>query len=727
MAPYAELSAAKIPDEASARARPAAKVAMGMRLSKIQDLIQRVANQNASHFLPNQEPLADVGLFAAVSGERFYPPAFRVAAREAPAVGPEVRFLKGADNKVRLVFELEEAPSALVRAAEPFAIRVASLTLKWNGGQYSFGLPTLVESAPSQNDSAPAFSLRAGDELGSSDVELLNAALGNPQSGARLEIVYTFGYWLDALPGPTPPGDVAPPRPPRPFLRPGGPHPRPLPGGLGPELEVLRPTFPRRPTPMESRGRPASPFGKILVNKGRLKEAAEEASRKTGAASYRTRTITATVPFTFDPSLEQNRLIFAAIRGTDSVPEVWIDTEFGPIRRASYPNTVYCLPSEVRLAFNSELGTAHVVPNLYRDEHEDLRVRVMLRAVPWFDPERALALRDHLFRSSAGSLASPLIIAGGYQQATLKLLTAFPEQVKTLNEAELAIDLSGGVDLTLDLSLEFYKFVAELLAGPLGLVGEVRVRLQETPVPEGGTPVRLERTIPVRLKLSSLANFPVKVEVEEDAVRPDVVTLRNESAGTLQIGGFIPRLLQVDSNSIVPLDVFDGETDTAFPQQLTANQTLSVKVKPRDADDGLLWNAVEVNLTRMGLTQTPAEILERIHELAPSGTLSWKLTVECPLFMRLPLPDTYANLFCIEVQIIRPGFATQQVVLSRNQPSAEVTMQRTLKDLLAVDGGQFTYQYRVRNVYFDHIGSWSAEKSGEGSNHFVFPNPLAND
>lgn len=753
MAQRAELTAAKIPEAARARVLPAPKVATGMRLSKIQDLIQTVADQDSPHFLSDREPLSDIELFVAVSGESFYAPTFRVAAREPPAVGPEVRFLKGADNKVSLVFELEETPSSAVLNAEPFPIRIASLVLKWNGGQFNFGLPTLIESASAHTAGAPVFSLRAGAELGTSEVELLSAAVGNPQSGAHLEIVYSFGYWLDTVPVLQPPIELPPqpipgplwPRPrPRPFPREDDPlpRPRPFPHGndplphprpdrpplRGPVLDVLRPTLPRRPAPAESTGRrPAGPFGKILRDKGRLKEAVEEALKRKGVASYKTRTVTRSIPFTFDPNLEQNRLIFAAIRGADSISEAWVDTEFGPIRRAAYPNTVYSLPSEVRLAYNAELGTAHVVPNLYRDEHDELRVRAVLRAVPFFDPERSLALRDHLFRSSAGSLASPQIIAGGYQQATLRLLTAFPEQIKTLNEADLAIDLSGGVDLMLDLSLEYYKFVAELLTGPVGLVGEVRVLLQETPAAEGRAPVRLDRTIPVRLRLGSLANFPVEVAVEEDAVRPDLITIRNESGGVLQIGGCLPRLLQVDSNSVVPLDVFDGETDTTFPQQLEASASLAVKIRPRGDAESLLWNAVEVNLTRMKLTQTPAQSLERIHELAPSGALSWKLAVECPLFLRLPVPEQYANLFRIEVQIIRTGFTTQQVVLGRDKASVEVTMQRTLKDLFTEGSGQFTFQYRVRNVYFDHLGSWSAEKPGEGSNHFVFPNSLAND
>lgn len=467
----------------------------------------------------------------------------------------------------------------------------------------------------------------------------------------------------------------------------------------------------------------------FLINRDALKRAAVEAKEKVRTnSSFRKVSVTRSIPFTFDASLDQNRLIFAAIRGTGTVQETWTDTTFGPIRRAPFPNTVYCLPNEVRLAFNSEMGTAHVVPNLYRDDHDEVRVRVVLRAVPWFDPEKSVELRDHLYRSSAGALACPQLVAGGYQSAKLEMLTAFPEQIKTLNEASLNVDLSGGVDLTLDLSLEFYRFVCELLTGPLGIVGRVRVLLQETPAKENTPAVRLERTVDMRLKLDNLASFPVGVAVEEDAIRPDQVTIRNESGGELKIGGCVPRLLQVDSNSVVPLEVYDGQTDATFPRQLNPNESMTLQIKPKVAAGELLWNAVEVNLTKMRLTQTPAQILDRVHEVAPSGTLSWKLNVECPVFQQSPVPAPFSSVFRVEVQIIRPGFATEQIVLGAQKASAQVTMQRTLKDLLAAQsGGQFTFKYRVRNVYFDHVGKWSEEKDGEGSNHFVFPNPVAGD
>jgi hypothetical protein len=571
--------------------------------------------------------------------------------------------------------------------------------------------------------------------LNASEVEALNGALSNTQSGAHLEVALSYGYWLDTTTI-TPPVIVRPPINRIPIVR--RDHRTAVTTSLNmpvramvarPVAEAAGPAAAARIELAATKLHPEAPAVSKLKNRATLTEAATTATLRLRTQSdFHRATLSRSVPFTFDPNLEQNRLIFAGIRGSETVRETWTDTEFGPVRRALYPNTIYYLPQEVRLAFNQEMGTAHVIPNLYRDDRDEIRVRVTLRAVPWFDPEKVVALRDHLYRSSGGALASPRVIAGGYQQATLQLLTAFPDQIKVLNEDVLSIDLSGGVDLTLDVTLEFYRFIAELLTGPVGIIGEVRVLLQEAPAGEGQPPVKLERVIPVRLRFDSFANFPISVAVENEAVRPDEITIHNQSSGELRIGNCLPRLLQIDSNSVVPLEVFDAEIEDTFPKSVGHNEALTMKVKPRIGGDALLWNAVEVSLAKIVFSKTSAQVLERIHEVAPSGTLTWRLSIDCPVFERTPIPEQFSNLFRMEVQISRPGFATQQVIVGHDQPVSSITMQRTLKDLMSTtDGGQFTFRYRVRNVYFDHIGKWGEEQQGEGSNLFVFPNEVTND
>ncbi len=722
-----------VPMVASVQARPS-KIAVGMDLAKIQLLVREVADEQAPHFVQANAPLSDGPAFRAVGGALYYRPRLRVAQRAAPAFGPEVRFLKDADGKVRLVFELEEdRDPSLPAEAQPLGVRVDSVALRWNGGQRVFHNPTLLEDAP-PDAATPAFSIRCGGELDPGEVEALNGALSNPGSGAQIHAALSFGYYIDTTSVvPTP---VKPPpkfrRPPV-ILR----TRRLAPFALSPMAFVAT------EQPMTSAGVAAVGATTLIAAEPALageaffslrsravltSTVAQILERRRTRSDFFRASITRAIPFTFDPALEQNRLVFAGIRAGEVVREVWSETAFGYVRKAPYPNTIYCMPQELRLAFNPEMGTAHVVPHLYRDAEDEVRVRLTLRAVPWFDTEKVVALCDHLYRATGGALASPHVIAGGYQRASLHLTTAFPEQIKLVSDGAASIDLSGGVDLTLDVTLEFYRFIAQMLAGPIGIVGEVRVVLEEAAGSEGQSPSRLERNVAVRLRLDSFANLPIEVMVEDEAVRPDEITIRNNASSMLTIGGCLPRLLQWDSNSVVPLEVFDADPEGAFPRTIEANQAVKVKIEPRVAGEEMLWNAVDVSLARTSLDRSGAQALERIHELAPSGTLTWRLNVECPVFQRSPLPAEFGDLFRVEVQLSRQGFAAQQVILGKDQATGNVTMQRTLQDLMSTEGGDnLAFRYRVRNVYFARAGSWSEEQAGEGSNLFVFPNPVASD
>lgn len=735
MAKTTEMNVSSVPTNA-AMATQTSHVAVGMTLSKIQSLTSVIAEEHAPHFASGNPPDLDDRAHPATDGKRYYRPKLRVATRAAPSFGPEVRFLKDVQGKVRLVFELEEQPPPLAPGrARALPFRIDSMVLRWNSGTRTLPKPTVLDSQQ-PNGPDPAFSVRCGVELSPSDVEALNAALSDPRSAARIEVTLSFGYYIDTV------TTVTTPRPQRTVLR-GEVAPMVASAArldLQPAGEVeVEPAAARANATMVKANKLSGALSALIAARDdgasvvsaesiRLQLKAERARQRTETRSdFRRASFTRSVPFTFDAALEQNRLVFAAIRAGEVVPETWSETAFGYVRKAPYPNTIYFMPQEVRLAFNAEMETAHLIPNLYRDEQHDIRVRLTLRAAPWFDPEKVVALRDHLYRSSNGAVANPQVVAGGYQQATLQLTTAFPEQIRTLNDTAVLIDLSGGVDVTLDVTLEFYQFLAELLTSPVGIIGEVRVVLQEEPGAEGRPPSKLERTVPVRLRLDSFASLPVSVGVEGDALRPDQITIGNPSSVPLRVGGCLPRLLQWDDNSVVPLEVFDAITTEDFPRIIAAGDSLQVAVKPR-VDGELLWNAVDVSLTQLGLQRTATEVLERIHEVAPTGALSWRVNVECPTFQRSPLPPELTDLFRLEVQISRPGFATQKVVLGPDTPAQSVNMQRSLKELMSKRGEDgLAFSYRVRNVYFARQGGWSDEQLADGENLFVFPNPPDTD
>jgi hypothetical protein len=176
----------------------------------------------------------------------------------------------------------------------------------------------------------------------------------------------------------------------------------------------------------------------------------------------------------------------------------------GWLRRPGYPNTIYRLSDELRLAFNSDLGIPHVLPTLYRDEQGDAKVRVVMRILPWHDPH------DH-------------------------------------------------------------------------------------------------------------------------------VSLTNKSGAVVTVGGCEPRLPQYDANSVLPLEIFKAKATIAFPVSLPAGTTVQVGVAPLEPDRAKLWNAVLGQLTDVKLGLEPAEVLDRIYEVAPVGMLDWQLAIDCPPLASTPV------------------------------------------------------------------------------------------
>lgn len=758
-------------------------LAVGINLAKLQYAVQVAADEDAPHFVKGSEPTQDGKAYPSSSGTSYYRPQLRVAQRPIDPKGPDVRFWKDANEDVWLHFTLEEAPPPnLANRAEPFNVRVEELRLEWRDAsgisrRRLFDRPTLAATEDPPLSTEPNFEIRVGAKLEAGEVEGLFTALRQPSSGARLIAKLSFGYWLDEAPPARPsdlPGAGVQPVPVTPITV--GPVSR-LPGMI-PLRSIAVPSdsgteqsaTPAQPSAANPKQQATStrasraaiqrsvqavvgplradslvdrirlPLDPVLI--GKVLENAKERERR---PDFKRVTLERSVPFTFDPDLAQNRPIYAALLADDALGDAWVNTSFGWIRTAPFPNTIYRLPDEVRLAYNPDLGLPHMMAALYEDAEGEVRVRVTLGAAPWHDPRRLTELRDYLYESTAGALAAPAVVVGGYESARLRLTSAFPEEIRPLSGDEAIVSLEGGFTLTLDLSLEFYKFLCELMTSSHGLTGEITVTMETrgTLAGRGTTSVlgagsspgdtdrpaeRIERIVPVRLNLADLVGLPLDVEVEKDAVSPTQVEVRNLARSPVRVTGCAARLLQYDPNSVVPISVVRASPQATFPLEIQERGAITLTLQPDTTHADLLWNAVAVELFGQDLSETPAEVLERVHNVAASAALTWVITVECPLFLAPTMPERYAMLYKVEVLIERPGYAAQQVVLGRDAPHGRITMQRTLRDVLAADSaGIGAFTYRVRNVYFDHQGAWSDPRDAEGSNLFVFPNSPEDD
>lgn len=680
-------------------------------LEKIQQSILLSVDQNAPRFQSSQAPSQDNQIYTANDGQRYYRPIFRLAEREGQIPGPAVRFLKDADGNMRLHLELEETPSNF-NDAQPFAVHVEALAVIWPAGRQTFPAPTIFFDQTVSSD-RPRIIIRAGMDIPANQIEPLYQAM---QQNAQLVLSLSYGYWLQEQPS-----QPTPPITPRPF-----PFPRPFPdGGFKlPQQQLVQYKFVQPVLANKALDRAGvvrrlnipNVSADVLANSVKLEREQQAREQK---QNYTKAAIQRTLSFVFDAGLRQNLPIYAAIRaGDDSLRAAWIDTEFGLIRQAEFANTVYRLPDEFRLAFNPELGLPYFIPQLYRDSEETVRVRVTLRVIPHHDPAKLSALRDFLYRDSAGGLANPSVIVGSYEKATLKLTTAFPEEISILEGSEADIALEGGVQMTLDLSLEYYRYLAELMTTSIGVTGEITVTLS----PSSGEEAGLVKRIPMSLRLNALAGIALETKVFEETLSPHKIELTNATNATIEIGNCVPRLLQIDSNSIVPLAIFQASPTTAMPLVLAPAEKTVVEVQPVNLKDEV-WNALHLTLLNPQLTQNATDVLERIHDVSPSGSLAWKISIECPLFKSASLPDALAGLYRVVVEISREGYAPQRVILGKETPENEVIMQRSLKEILGKNAaGLPVFNYRVQNIYFDREGAWSDYKAAEGNSLFIFPN-----
>jgi hypothetical protein len=721
------------------------QLAVGMNLGKLAGIIVEAGDETAPHFPSTGEPDHDAGTFPAVNGQLWYRPGLRVASRPS-SVGPYVWFAKDAEGVVRLEFALEEVGPAGADGAVPFAVTVDSVTLGWHetDGQHSraFPNPTLGQSAdPSRQ---PHFLVYGGDRLAPDEVQTIYHALSRPDAQAKLTVAMGYGYWVDTIEAPERQPDIDLPK--RKSERvipwiipidPGAAISGPL---VSQPLVVARPILSTiaissilaantKVLGFEATGETPESFAggavmtapwaaRIIDDQGLLELRAKSLARKE-RHDFKRLSYSSIVAFSFDENLEQHAAIYRAIKG-EQLTSVWTETPNGWLRRATYPNTVYRLPDELRLAFNADLGVPHVLPTLYRDDDDEAKIRVVMRILPWHDPEKLVAIGDDL-------RTAPDVIVGGYESATLSFTGAFPEQIRALSGTSVPISLETGVEVALDLTVEFYGFLCELLTGPIGVTGNATVTLGQTTPTNGSDPQPIVRQVPVLLRFAVPATLPVDVSVPPDAVSPGQVSLINRSGAAATIGGCEPRLLQYDDNSVVPLEIFKARATSTFPVSVAAGATAIVDVSPLDPARALLWNAILAQLTDIRLDLDPQAALSRIYEVAPVGSIEWELAIECPPLAITPPPARFANVIAIDVAVTRNDGGRAVIHLTRSAPTAELTMHRTLAELTSPSGDIGTFTYAVRNLYADHPGSWFPPQEGEGSNLTVYPNDPAND
>ncbi len=727
-------------------------LATSVRLVQLQRAIVTVSG-GGPDFPAGQEPVQDAVAYTASDGMAFYRPMLRVAQRgPGRRPGPDVWFVEDDQGVITLQFTLEVIPLVGGPAgAMPLPFTVDSLRMVWNAGTYDFEVPG-VEVVDTPTEGQSPLRIHAAARLRPDEAATLESAMNHHESACRLEIAFSCEYTVQV---PEPTGPAGP-------SGPGGRRPRPRiprPQRFPPAEVAFKPHIfeagiaATRVSAISADAVATPHFGAsdmiasgisasdILAAKAEEPVWGKRISRSVRdrligikvsdiIAAPQTRpdarkvAISRSVPFVFEPSEEANGPIYRALHDAAALTDDWQQLgDAGWLRDSDFPNTIFRLPDALRLAWDAETGGPRMAPTLYRDTAGEPRVRLLLRLAPWQDPAKIVLTRRGL------DMLSARVVTGQVGNSTLHMGGAFPEELTLVGAAGMSIPLAGA-ELAFDVSLSFYEFICQVVTSHAGLSGTVEVVVATlpdataAPGEPGAAATQRSVPVPVQIRLDRVDDLPCTIAVPEGEVSPTTVTVTNASGADLTIGGCEASFLQIDEESVVPVDLYPARCTSTFPITLAAGARAQLTMEQETEADDVVWNGVLVELLDKRLVSPPADVLRKVHELAPAGASSRDLTITSPVFATGALPDKWAGLFSIEVELTTQGGQVLSGMLSLTNPSRTLHVPASLADLVSgVGGGIPTVAYRVRNNYVDHQGEWSAPQSQSGDEIVVYPNP----
>ena len=328
-----------------------------------------------------------------------------------------------------------------------------------------------------------------------------------------------------------------------------------------------------------------------------------------------------------------------------------------------------------------------MVPTLYRNAAGDPRVRLLLALAPYQDPAKLVLAR------TGGNLPAARIVAGGTDEGSLKLGSAFPEQLTVIggagDAAGLPMSVSTGAELVLDVSLEFYQFFCTMVSRPEGVNGQVQVPIGTAPA-VGDQPAQPRVVpIPVALRLDRVNDLPCVVSVPQDIAAPQRVTVTNTSGAEISLGGCAATFLQVDADSVVPIDTYPARCSSTFPVVIPAGGSVDLELEPQTPSADLIWEtgfpgraAGQEADRRAGRdSEEGARAGRGRRRRAPADDQLAGIPGRCPAG-----PVVLAGQHRGAAQ--RPGMAPVTVVLSKANPSRTVTLPMSLQDLVQSTPGR---------------------------------------
>lgn len=704
-------------------------IATSVRLSMLQHAALVVGGGGPT-FAAGQEPVLDGTAYTATDGTVYFRPELMVAPRQSGLhVGPDVWFLKNDAGEFSLQWTLSTAPFAANPAAVPLPFTITGVHMTWGQGSFDFASPGLEPVA------GVGYLVHGGaGPLLRAQANAFEAALSQTGSGCQLEVTYTYDYTVQVPVdgGQSPTGPVFD----GPIVRDHRHHVLDDAVVRDHRFEQrvqLSPQADLQPLDVSAAVVAADvPIASITRRfDSRISEVlagqdltAIIAAQQT-TSENRTQTVVRRVPFVFDPHDEQNAAIYHALHGVPDLTDEWVRGEAGWMRGSGQDNTVFRLPDDLRLAWDAELGGPHMIPTLHRTSTGDMRVRLLLRLAPWHDARKLATLRKLIDKPAA------TVLIGEVDKSMLRMGGSFPEELTVVGNADAPAPLTG-LDLTLDLSLAYYQLFCEQITTPIGVPGTVDVVLATSPPATEGAQASVQATtVAVQLRLDHVDDLPCTVALPAVS-SPRTVTVTNTSGVDITVGGAEVTLLQIDEESVSPIDTCPARCTATFPLTIPSTGSVEVSIEPVDdaatPDAAMIWNGVLFELVDKRLITTPDQMLKHVHELAGASDTSRDLNVTSPVFATATVPDRWKTLVSIEVEVTPPGAAPTSVVLSPTAPTKTIAARITLQDVAAgAPGGITSVGFRVRNNYADHQGQWTESQQQSGTDLVVYPNATPGD
>lgn len=711
-------------------------IATSVNLSMLQRAVLVVGGGGPT-FAAGQEPLLDGTAYTATDGVAYFRPQIMVAGRPpGRRPGPDVWFLKDDAGDISLQWTLATAPFPANPAAVPLPFTITAVRMEWAQGSFDFVAPG-VEPVEGHAPDQPAYLIHGGAPLLREKANELEAAMNRPDSACRLTVTYTYDYTVqvpvDGGQSPTGPVlDVPIVRDHRHDIGDAVVRDHRIRDGvrLSPQADLV--SFDVSAAVVAEPAMSAVPVAGLTRRfDARISNVFEGAALSAIFAAQqtnpenRTQTVVRSVPFVFEPSDEQNAPIYRSLHGAANLTDAWVRGDGGWMSGSELPNTVYRLPDDLRLAWDTELGGPHMVPTLHRATTGDMRVRLLVRLAPWHDTRKVALVRKLV------NLPAAHVVIGEVDKSMLRMGGSFPEELSVVGDAGAPAPLTG-LDLTLDLSLAYYQLFCEQITTPIGVPGTVDVVLATSPpATEGAEATAQATTVPVQLRLDRVDDLPCSVALPEVS-SPRTVTVTNLSGVDITVAGAEVTLLQVDEESVTPVDTCPGRCTATFPLTIPSTGSVELPIEPAEEaatpDAQMIWNGVLFELVDKRLLTTPDQMLKHLHELAGASDSSRDLSVSSPVFATGTVPERWKGLVSIEVEVTPPGGAPTSVVLSPTNPSRTIAARITLQDVAAgAPGGISAVGFRVRNNYADHQGQWTESQQQSGTDLVVYPNATPGD